>query len=824
MRVPASLVALPLLAGAAAGILLDDSTPERLILAAAAAAVFCALAGLAFFLDDLTAGVIVCVVAGAGFGGYSLGAADTRGLVAPPLLAWFDALPAEREGPSVIEGMLREDAAFVGYGVLLSVAVTAVGDPGTPSEPTQGGVRLVVGGAASPDRTAAWRAGRRIRVPATLRRPLMFRDPGVPDDRRAQALRGVVLTGSVKSAALVDVLGPGAWLEERAAAVRAWTRRVIGTHVGAMNARSAAVATAILIGDRTGLSEEDQRRLQDAGTYHVIAISGGNIAILTALLVAGARILRAPYRLAAAASILVLLFYGEVAGGSPSVARAVTAAVLVLWALLIDHRGAALNVLAVAAVLAIGGRPVTPADGGFLLSFGATLGILLGVPRLAALLVTPRSGGRAPGAVVMHAAAGVVIATACAEIALAPVAATLFSRVTMAGLVLNFLAIPLMALVQCGSLALLAASSFSAPLTAWLAAVVHWSAWGLVESARLVDVAPWLARDVPPPAAWLCLLYYGTCAGALVLPRARRACTAALLLCAAAIAGGFSSSHGIEPPGDGVLRVVLLDVGQGDATVAVLPGGQAILIDAGGLAGTTFDMGAHVIVPALRALGVRSLHALVLTHGDPDHVGGAPTVLQRVQTANVWEAVPVRPHAPLKALQLLADERRIMWRTVRPGDVERSGGVELRILHPPEPDWERQRVRNDDAIVVELRHGDVSILLPADIGREGESAVIARLASAPIVILKAAHHGSATSSMEPFLDAVRPRAVIFSAGRNNPFGHPAPVVVERFSRRGVPMFNTAEDGAVFVDSDGRSARIRGWHSGRQLVIDQEEDR
>jgi competence protein ComEC len=822
VRVPASLLALPLVAGTAAGILLDGSAPERLIVASAAAAVFCALSGLAFFLDDLAGGLVVCVVAGAGFAGHSLGASTTRDLLSPPLLAWFEALPKEREGPAVVEGLLREDAASVGYGVLLNVAVTAVGDPAA-RELSRGGVRLVVGGNVAPEQIAEWRAGRLIRAPAALRRPASYFNPGVPDDLRAQALRGVILTGSIKSAALVEVLRKGDWLEERAAAVRAWTRRVMATHVGPLDARSAGVATAILIGDRTGLSTEDERRLQDAGTYHVIAISGGNIAILTALLVGAARLLRVPYRLAAGVSLLVLLFYGEVAGGAPSVARAVTAAVLVLWALLVDHRGAALNVLAVAAALAIGVRPVTPADGGFLLSFGATAGILLGVPRLAGLLAPSTEGRRRPASTVLRVATGIVIATVCAEIALAPVAATLFSRVTLAGLVLNFVAIPLMTLVQCGSLALLAAASLSTKATEWLALLVHWSAWGLVESARFVEVAPWLARDVPPPGPWLTALYYGACGAALFAPRARRAAAAVFVLCAGALAGGFSSANGVEPTGKGVLRVVMLDVGQGDATVAILPGGKAILVDAGGLAGTTFDMGAHVVVPALRALGVRTLHALVLTHGDPDHVGGAPTVLERLPTANVWEGVPVPPHAPLRILQTLADGRRTAWRTVRAGDAERHGAVRLRVLHPPEPDWERQRVRNDDAIVLELRHGGVSILLPGDIGREGEAAVIPQLDPAPIVILKAGHHGSATSSTDAFLDAVRPRAVIFSAGRNNRFGHPAPVVVDRVARRGVPTFSTADDGAVFVESDGQSVRLRGWHSGRQLVISQQTE-
>ena len=154
-----------------------------------------------------------------------------------------------------------------------------------------------------------------------------------------------------------------------------------------------------------------------------------------------------------------------------------------------------------------------------------------------------------------------------------------------------------------------------------------------------------------------------------------------------------------------------------------------------------------------------------------------------------------------------------------PGDVERAGEVTIRVLHPPAPDWERQRVRNDDSVVLDVRYGRVSILLPGDIGSGVERALPERLPPAPLVVLKAAHHGSATSSSEVLLDALAPRVAIFSTGRNNRYGHPAPVVVERLARRGIPAFNTAEEGAVFVESDGRVVEIFGWRSGRRLRLE-----
>ena len=146
-----------------------------------------------------------------------------------------------------------------------------------------------------------------------------------------------------------------------------------------------------------------------------------------------------------------------------------------------------------------------------------------------------------------------------------------------------------------------------------------------------------------------------------------------------------------------------------------------------------------------------------------------------------------------------------------------AGAATLTVLNPPDPDWERQKVRNDDSIVLEVRVGDVAFILPGDITRAVEPDVVQRLVPAPLVIVKAPHHGSAGSSSPSFVDATHPAAVIFSAGRRNPFGHPAPVVVERYKAAGAAVFSTADDGAVVVDTDGAKVTIWTWN-GRRLLL------
>ncbi len=828
MRVPCALVAVPLIAGAVAGLLLADSAPGSCGLAAAAAAGVAVLAAVAAIADDSSLEATLAIVAGTLMAGFSLGVQTAR--------ETYGREPAVAVGePVVVEGWLREDAALAVAGAAVTLDVVRAGPAGREPAPLARGVgvRLGVTGAAAAGAVGQWRAGRLLRVTAIVRPPATYRNFGVPDEARSLARRGVALVGTVKSAALVEVVREGSVLDELSAAVRAWARRRLFEVIGRQSPRSAAIATAILIGDRSGIPDEDERRLQVAGTYHVIAISGGNIAILAALLLFLLRLALVPPRLASAATIVALLFYGRLTGAPPSVARAITAAVVYLAARVIDHRGPALNALAVAAVAAVAVFPFAVLDPGFILSFGATLGILVGLPRLVPPARTRRGSSviRAARAVTWSVVA-LSAATLCAEAVLLPVAATLFARVTFAGLILNFLAIPLMTVVQVASLVALAAAGI--PRVAGVAArVSHLSTVGLVDSARLVDVVPWLSVDVIPPALWLVAVYYGACVllpvGRGIKPRPTdvsverpfmgrlggrlTAIAFAVAIAAILLSPPFAQRGAPLPAPDGLLRVAFLDVGQGDATAVRLPGGRTLLIDAGGLPGSSFDAGERVVAPALHALGVRRLDTLVVTHADPDHVGGAAAVMRRFAPRSVWEGVPVPPNPALRELAALAASRSAVWRTVQAGDAERLDDVEVRVWHPPPPDWERQRVRNDDSVVVELRYGDVSILLTGDIEREAERALASRLSLAPIVVLKAPHHGSATSSTDAFVRAARPAAVVISAGRRNPFGHPHPAVVARYRDAGVEIFRTDLDGAVVVDTDGKTAMVRTY-SGR----------
>jgi competence protein ComEC len=268
------------------------------------------------------------------------------------------------------------------------------------------------------------------------------------------------------------------------------------------------------------------------------------------------------------------------------------------------------------------------------------------------------------------------------------------------------------------------------------------------------------------------------------------------VLLAALAAGGWrlhTGSAGLPPPQG--LRIVFLDVGQGDAALLQAPGG-AVLVDEGPPESN--------VAAQLKRLGVKALSMVVLTHPQRDHVGGAAEVLQRFPVGLVLD--PAVPSESTEERSALAAARRRHIRIVvaRAGQGFRIGRLRLRILWPdgrgsPGDD------PNNHAIVVLASYGQVDVLLTAD----AESDVTGPLKPPPVEILKVAHHGSGDPGLPSLLERVRPRVAVISVGAGNSYGHPDPETVATLeSAPSLALYRTDRDGQVLVESDGKRISLR----------------
>ena len=740
-------------------------------------------------------------------GGALLAGKARETALASPLRAALDARfggfmlgtlgPEGAHPPIPTRGILREDASSGPQTVQMRLRVLAVRFDNA-WVPVDDGVGVSVAGAVPAETLAQWRAGRTVVAPVTFRRPARYLNPGVPDFERALAMNGTTLFGSVKSALLVDIVSKGSWRQERAAGARAIVRQAVARWVSPHGTVSAAIVSAVLIGDRTGLPDEIRERLQAAGVYHVLAISGGNIAILVGIILVICRCAGLAGRASTVVTMGLLLLYAQIVVAGPSVFRAVVMALVYLTARIRDHRTPPWQAIAVAAAISVALAPLDVLDAGFVLTFAATGALLAVVPYVAALRTLPA---------VVRWLLGAVLASVATEVVLLPIGATAFGRVTIVGIILNLVAIPLMTVVQLAGFALsLGVVSDSAGQ--WAGWIAHLGASSLVESARLADVLTWLSTRVPPPPVLIAFLYYAGGAGALFLRGIPRhvggvvAVTAAILI----VSGAWITGEA-RPASE--LRLTMFDVGQGEAMRLAWPGGGVMVVDTGGapFGGGSFDIGDRVLRPALWAQGVHRVERLLVTHGDPDHIGGAQAVVESFAPRFLLEGIPVPGNAAFGLLRNAASAQGAAVRELHDGDRWEQGGVVVRVLSPERPDWERRRVRNDDSVVLELRYGDVAILLTGDISGDIEQAILPRLSRAPIRVLKVGHHGSRTSTSDALIDAWKPQVALISCGRGNRFGHPAPDVVARLDRAGIKTYRTDRNGAITLTTDGKSITV-----------------
>jgi competence protein ComEC len=640
-----------------------------------------------------------------------------------------------------------------------------------------------------------------IALTARLHRPHGNLNPGGFDYEAWLLERGIRATGTLRGPPV-----PAAGCEGVARAgvdqAREWIRGHVRAALG--DAPYAGVVTALAVGDQDAIPSGQWTLFRQTGTSHLFSVSGLHITLFSALVYAMVRLLwrripslnlRLPaHRAGIAFGLLAATAYTLLAGFGIPAQRTLymlAGAAAVAW---LDRRPSPSRLLAAALLAVVLMDPWAALAPGFWLSFGAVAVLLWsGAGRLGTQPAW-RTWVRAQWAVTLG---------------LTPLLLALFHEVSLVSPLANAVAIPAISLVAV-PLALLAS------VIPWdvLAHLAHAVVWGVMVFLQGLTALPQpvFHAAAPGPVA-LALAIMG--AALVLLPRGFPARWLGLVLCLPLF---FPR---LPAPGPGEAWITVLDVGQGEA-ILVRTASHALLVDGGPRFASGEDAGTRVVAPYLWSQGINHLDGLVLTHDDLDHSGGVVALLSSHRPG--WFLTPLagQDRAVLgEAGQGIMAQRPDAF-TCSAGQAWTWDGVRFSVLHPPAHHYAMPGYGdNDRGCVIRVEAGTKSALLAADIERLSEMNLAERGAMAPADVLVVPHHGSKTSSTEPFLQSVRPRLALIPVGHRNRYGHPHGEVLARYRQLGIPVLRTDREGAISVVmgqaglqvETARQTRRRYWHTG-----------
>lgn len=570
--------------------------------------------------------------------------------------------------------------------------------------------------------------------------------------------------------------------------------KMIKTYASILSEREAGTLAAMLLGEKYLLDDEVKKLYQENGISHILAISGLHISLIGTFLFGLLRKIKCPLKITTFITILFIYSYGVLTQFSISTKRSVIMMFIFLLSPLFGKTYDMLSSISLSALILLLQNPLQIVSAGFLLSYGAVLGIALLYPRMKQLLPSENSIIK-----------GLLISIS-AQLATMPVILCFYYQLPAYGTVVNLLILPLITLLTLTAILAGILGAFCLPLGIFFIGgtryILTFYEWICREGSRL----PGNLITVGRPGFFRIFLYILFIGVFIWITRKYKKKYGLLLL----VAGVLLL---ILPKPVKGLSVTFLDVGQGDCIFMESQSRTSYIIDGG--SADVGKVGTYRITPFLLSQGVDTIDYVIVTHSDKDHTSGLIELITggRIIVRNLLMPDTSYRDKAYDSLVNLAKDHNIKVTFIRAKDVLQDGALRITCLHPS-PDYPATN-SNAYSTVLSVSYLEFDMLLTGDLEMAGERKVMELLKkqegiSAPIDydILKVAHHGSKSATSQEFLALIKPEFSVISCGRENFYGHPHPELLERVTKSGSMELITYKRGAISLSTDGDRLEIQ----------------
>lgn len=677
--------------------------------------------------------------------------------------------------------------------------------------------------------------GTRLLAKATLEPVYNFQTPGVFNYKLYLASKKIHITGWVRSPGEIAPFFEQEHPENRWRYAPQQLRTKIGFFIDKnLSPKNAPLYRALLIGDRSSVDPTVLEGFKNSGTMHLLAISGlhmGLLGLMTGGLVLAflklfpALLLRFHAgSIAAIASIPVLFFYAVIAGlGTPAV-RAFIMACIVCLALLGRYEYRLSHLISIAAFILVLFSPLSLFTVSFQLSFAAVIAIAFLLVKIGQKqkemddLTASHTGVQRLIRSGIRIAAFAILVSIVATIGTLPLLLYYFNRVSIIGPFMNLLIEPLLCFWALPFGLLAVPFMFTVPAVA--SQLLEIGSIGIAWTGNTINMAsaiPFSSIWTITPSPAEIVGFYAAIILLILFGKNKQIFFAAgsILTC---IALYFTAGLWLEKKATGSTDVTYIDVGQGSANLIQLHDGRHVMIDCGGAYSPRFDAGERIIAPMLWKKRIWRLDEIIITHQHRDHYGGGDFLIKHFHPEKIW-INGMDGEDRYADLLRNAEKKKIIVKRAENGQTlfgETSTGLQCygmpgRVSR----DELRHFAVNDQSLVLQLKHQEISFLFPGDIEKKSEATFFNSGQTIKSTVLLAAHHGSITSNTPDFMSRCQPELVIVSASRSNSAIYPHPQRVQEWAKRGISTLSTATHGSITCSTSGDSLQVSSYKTNSQ---------